>query len=158
MRGDVAVEQNHSSVAAYLGDGAAWTILENIAQLLRRHKDIVRRHMAVEDNLYSFIRVYKTTYQGYEGLSDMEAKKTLSSHAYKNFFVKALERGTRLQHRLLESGDAVVWKASEQWTGPLATTPEDAVIIPSGMRCPVMRGEQISSIVHMNSVLLKSLN
>ena len=85
MKGDVAAEQNHSSVAAYLGDGAAWTILENIAQLLRRHKDIVRRHMAVEDNLHSYIRVYKTTYQGYEGLSDMEAKKALSGNAYKNF-------------------------------------------------------------------------
>jgi hypothetical protein len=37
MRGD----QNRSSIAAYLGDGADWTILENIAQLLRRHKDVV---------------------------------------------------------------------------------------------------------------------
>jgi hypothetical protein len=42
MKGDVAEEQNHSSGAAYLGDGADWTILENSAQLLRRHdKDIV---------------------------------------------------------------------------------------------------------------------
>ena len=58
MKGDVAAEQNHSSVAAYLGEGAVWTIAENIYQLvLRRHKDIVRRHMAVEDNLHSYIRV-----------------------------------------------------------------------------------------------------
>jgi hypothetical protein len=34
-------DQNRSSIAAYLGDGADWTILENIAQLLRRHKDVV---------------------------------------------------------------------------------------------------------------------
>jgi hypothetical protein len=47
-----------SAVAAYLGEGAVWTIAENIYQLvLRRHKDIVRRHMAVEDNLHSYIRV-----------------------------------------------------------------------------------------------------
>ena len=89
MKGDVAAEQNHSSVAAYLGEGATWTIAENIYQQLRRHKDIVRRHMAVEDNLHSYIRVYKTTYQGYKGLSDMEAK--LSGNAYQRFFVKALE-------------------------------------------------------------------
>jgi hypothetical protein len=57
MKGDVAAEQNHSSVAAYLGDGAAWTILENISQLLRSYKDIIGRHMAVEDNLHSYICV-----------------------------------------------------------------------------------------------------
>ena len=136
MKGDVAAEQNHSSVAAYLGEGAAWTIAENIYQLLRRHKDIVRRHMAVEDNLHSYIRVYKTTYQGYEGLSDMEAKQALPGNAYKRFFVKALESGARLQHRVLESEDAVVWKASEPWSVTEQTPPDDAVIICSGMRCP----------------------
>jgi hypothetical protein len=47
MKGDVAAEQNRSSVAAYLGVGAAWTIAENIYQLLRRHKDIVRRQNLV---------------------------------------------------------------------------------------------------------------
>jgi hypothetical protein len=31
MMGDVTAEQNCSPVAAYIGDGAAWTILENIA-------------------------------------------------------------------------------------------------------------------------------
>jgi hypothetical protein len=83
-RGVGAAEQNHSSVAAYLGDGAAWTVLvENIAQLLKRHKDILRRHMVAEDHLYLCIHVYKTTYQGYKGLSDMEAKKSLSVNAHK---------------------------------------------------------------------------
>jgi hypothetical protein len=91
--------------------------------------------MAVEDNLYSFIRVYKTTYQGYEGLSDMEAKKALSGNAYKRFFVKALESSARLQHRVLESGDAVVWRASEPWQVTDEIPPDDAVIISSGMRC-----------------------
>jgi hypothetical protein len=84
--GGVAAEQNHSSVAAYLGDGAVWTVLENIAQLLRRHQDSFRRHMVAEDNLYLLIHVYKTIYQGYKGLSDMEqAKKSLSANAYKWF-------------------------------------------------------------------------
>jgi hypothetical protein len=41
MKGNVAAEENHESVAAYLGDGAVWAILENMAQLLRRHKDNV---------------------------------------------------------------------------------------------------------------------
>jgi hypothetical protein len=81
--------------------------------------------MAVEDNLHSYIRAYKTTYQGYEGLSDMEAKKALLGNAYKRFFVKALERGAHLQHRVLESGDAVVWKASEPWS-VTEQTPDDA--------------------------------
>jgi hypothetical protein len=36
----------------------------------------------------------------------------------------------------LESGDAVVWKASEPWSVTEQTPPDDAVIIPSGMRCP----------------------
>ncbi len=80
--------------------------------------------------------MYKTTYQGYEGLSDMEAKQALSGNAYKRFFVKALESGARLQHRVLESGDAVVWKASEPWSVTEQTPPDDAVIICSGMRCP----------------------
>jgi hypothetical protein len=58
MKGDVAAEQNHSSGAAYLGEGAAWTIAEKNSQLLKRYEDIVRRHMAVEDNLHSsYIRV-----------------------------------------------------------------------------------------------------
>jgi hypothetical protein len=69
--------------------------------------------MAVEDNLHSYTRVYKTTYQGYEGFSDMEAKKALSGNACKRFFVKALESGTHLQHKVLESDNAVVWKASK---------------------------------------------
>jgi hypothetical protein len=117
MKGDVAAEQNHSSVAAYIVEGAAWTIAENISQLSKRHRDIVRRHiMAVKDNLHSYIRAYKTTYQGYEGLSDMEAKQALSGNAYKSIFVKALESGARLQHIVLESGNAVVWKASKPWS------------------------------------------
>jgi hypothetical protein len=136
MKGDVAVEQNHSSVAAYLGEGAAWTVLENISQLLKRHKNIVRRHMASEDNLFSYIHVYKTTYQGYKGLSDVEAKKSLSSHSYKSFFITALERGSCLQHIILDSGDAVVWKAKEEWKATEETPPDYAVTNISGMRCP----------------------
>jgi hypothetical protein len=45
--------------------------------------------MAVEDNLYSYICVYKTTYQVYEGLSDMRAKKSLSGNAYIEDFCKS---------------------------------------------------------------------
>jgi hypothetical protein len=66
----------------------------------------------------------------------MEAKQALLGNANKRFFVKALENGARLQHRILESGDAVVWKASKPWSVTEQTPPDDAVIICSGMRCP----------------------
>jgi hypothetical protein len=45
--------------------------------------------MAIEDNLYLYIGMYRTTYHGYEGLSDhIKAKKSISANAYKSFFLK----------------------------------------------------------------------
>jgi hypothetical protein len=35
LRGDVAAEQNHSSVCAHLGEGATWQIAAQVSKLLR---------------------------------------------------------------------------------------------------------------------------
>jgi hypothetical protein len=53
-----------------------------------------------------------TTFVSYEGYNDMEANKSLSGHAYKKFFLKALQKGSQLRHKVLDSGDIVVWAAS----------------------------------------------
>jgi hypothetical protein len=58
---------------------------------------------------HSYIRVYKTTYQGYEGLSDLEAKQAQSGNAYKRFFVKLL--------RVVPAFNIEYWNLAMLWFG-----------------------------------------
>ncbi len=53
MNGDVAAEQNHSGVVAYLGLGAAFAIAEQITHLLNRQKNLdkIRRQKEDDQNI-----------------------------------------------------------------------------------------------------------
>jgi hypothetical protein len=49
---------------------------------------------------------------GFEVKGDITARKLLSEHAYKNFFLVSMKRSSRLQHRHLEDGSLIIWAAN----------------------------------------------
>jgi hypothetical protein len=97
--GDSMAEQNHSSVVAYLGDGGNFSTAEQVKALLERHQDRARTKTKEEQNLMVSIDRYKSPLpHGYQATEDLKAKKALSAHAHKHFFLKSLKRGERLRH------------------------------------------------------------
>jgi hypothetical protein len=53
MMGSTPAEQNHSSVAAHLGDGANWTISEHVRQLIERQNTLEKSFHHHDNKLYT---------------------------------------------------------------------------------------------------------
>ena len=131
MNGSSSAEQNHSSVCAYLGDGATWSIVEQIDQLIKRHQDRVRKSMMENNKLYVKIQNYITLFLDYEGIADIAARKFLSNYAYQNFWLVSLKSSSRLQFKVNDDGFYIVWPAK------IADPSDDnSVSFTSGNRCP----------------------
>jgi hypothetical protein len=71
--GYVPVKQNHSSVVASHADGATWSIVEQIDNFLKCHRDRVHKQTSKEASLhakitrYGKITRYSSPYTGFEG-------------------------------------------------------------------------------------------
>jgi hypothetical protein len=108
--GGSTAELNHSPVVAYLGDGGNFSIAEQVKALLERHQDRVRKKTKQDQNLMVSIDRYKSPLpHGYQVTEDLKAKKALSAHAHKHFFLKSQKRGDRLCHNFTPEKDCRVW-------------------------------------------------
>ena len=112
--GDAHVEQNHSSVVAYLGQGGSLAIREQIHKLIMRHKNRVQQKTTKEASLrVSFSLPYTSPYDDYEAAADCEARKLLSQYAYEKFFKKSLIKARDFQCCCTEDNIILVWPCNQ---------------------------------------------
>jgi hypothetical protein len=62
MMGDAPVEQNSSSVVAYNGEGATWSIVEQRDNFLKCHRDRVSKQTSQEASLHVKITRYSSSH------------------------------------------------------------------------------------------------
>ena len=134
MNGSSSAEQNHSSVSAHLGDGATWSIVEQIDQLIKRHQHCVRKSMMENNKLYVKIQKYISPFLDYEGIADIAARKFLSNYAYQNFWLVSLKSSRRLQFKVNDDGFYIVWPAKI-----IDSTEHNSVSFSNDTRCPCRR-------------------
>ena len=92
MNGDVAAEQNHSGVIAYLGQGASYSVAEQITHLLNRQKNLDKLRRQKEDDQHIYANRYESPYYlPCQKADDQEAKKSLSGYAWKELWSKTLK-------------------------------------------------------------------
>jgi hypothetical protein len=130
LKGDVAAEQNHSSVCAHLGDGATWQIAEQVSKLLCRQQEQGWQRNEKEALENARTHRYKSRFKLQQGIDDILAKKALSMKAYKRFITSTLKPSTLLQYRTDPGGSVVVWPA-----GRLESDNYEKVVIESNQRC-----------------------
>jgi hypothetical protein len=130
LKGDVAAEQNHSSVCAHLGDGATWQIAEQVSKLLRRQQEQGKQQNEKEAVENARTHRYKSRFKNQTGVDDVLAKKSLSTKAYTRFISATLKPSTSLQTRTETDGSIVVWPA-----GRIESENSEKVTIQKNKRC-----------------------
>jgi hypothetical protein len=86
LNSSVPAEQNHSSMAAHLGAGASWSVVEQVTKLLLWQTHLTTKRQ--EKNTQAFVgtRNYKSRLQDQAGSDDEATKKQLSHYAYHKLF------------------------------------------------------------------------
>jgi hypothetical protein len=133
MNGDVAAEQNHSGVVAYLGQGASYSVAEQITHLLNRQKNLDKLRRQKEDDQNIHANRYESPYflPGQKA-DDQEAKKTLSGYAWKELWSKTLKRSFRLQGERNIDDSFQCWPTTQTHS---ERDEESTVVIKEGERC-----------------------
>ena len=91
-QGLAPMEQNHSSVKAYLGKGGTLSFFENVRKLFKRHLQHSKERCRMADNLLvCLIRYVETKHVGILNIMDNDAKKSISSCIY-----HSQQRGTNV--------------------------------------------------------------
>jgi hypothetical protein len=111
LKGDVAAEQNHSSVCAHLGEGATWQIAEQVSKLLRRQQEQGKQRNEKEATENARTHRYQTRFKFQAGADDILARKALSMKGYSRFITYTLKPSTKLQYRTDSEGTSYVWPA-----------------------------------------------
>ncbi len=132
LNGSVPAEQNHSSVAAHLGGGASWSVVEQVSKLLSRQTHLSSKRRQQESQAYVRHLKYKSKHIDQAAADDEDAKKQLSHWAYTRLFVVEYEASCRLQYQADEHGTMV-------WPNGKPSSCDEHVIIPSGDRCRCQR-------------------
>jgi hypothetical protein len=137
MNGDVAAEQNHSGVVAYLGLGASFSIAEQITHLLNRQKNLdkIRRQKEDDQNIRA-TRYQSLYFLPQQKIDDSEAMGLLSGYGFKDLWTRTIKRSFYLQGEITEDGSFKVWPTSVQSS---QTSDESSVVIEAEQRCPCER-------------------
>ena len=112
-KGSVPAEQNHSSVVAWLGKGATWSIMEHKSFLMQRQQDHAKMRKADEDALHVQCFKFKSQREGQLGVDEVVAKKNLSGYAYREIFQTVRSRAEWLQFFVNDDGSASIWKTGK---------------------------------------------
>jgi hypothetical protein len=132
LNGSVPAEQNHSSVAAHLGAGASWSVVEQVERLLTRNTHTTSKRRLKESSAYVASLKYKSRLQNQAAGDDEEAKKQLSQYAYSDLFLVEFKSSRRLQYL---SHEDVIYV----WPNGKPQHCEGQVIINSRQRCTCKR-------------------
>jgi hypothetical protein len=112
-QGDSHAEQNHSSIVAHLGNGGTLNLAGQVCHLIKRHKSNVLRRQQADYALTITSSNYKSKYSSLiKARDDKNAKKTLSSFAYKQF-TECLQHARRVQFREDSDGIYTVWPVNK---------------------------------------------
>jgi hypothetical protein len=99
MNGDVSLEQNHSGVVTYLGEGACFAVAEQITHLLRRQKNInkIWRQKEEDDQYIQEMRLESSYFGSQQQADDTVAKKTFSGYGFKLFWTRTIRNSWNVQ-------------------------------------------------------------
>jgi hypothetical protein len=87
LNGSVPTEQNHSSVAAYLGAGASWSVVEQVSKLFSRQTHLTSKRQQKDSRTYVQQLRYRSCLADQAASDDEAAKKELSQFAYDKLFL-----------------------------------------------------------------------
>jgi hypothetical protein len=133
-----AVEQNHSSIVAHLGNGGTLNLAEQVCHLIKRHKSHVLRRQQADYALTITSSNYKSKYSSsIEARDDKNANKTLSLFAYKQF-TECLQHARRVQFCEDSDGIYTVWPVNK---------PEEETVLPARQDACARKGSKCSSSV-----------
>jgi hypothetical protein len=127
LNGSVPAEKSHSSMAAHLGAGASWSVVEQVTKLLLRQTHLTAKRQ--EKNTQAFVgtRNYKSQLQDQAGSDDEAAKKQLPYYAYHKLFLAEYKHSCRLRYVAHE--DVTVF-----WPNGKPQNCDERVVINSGHR------------------------
>jgi hypothetical protein len=106
--GSVPAKQNHSSVAAHLGPGASWLVVEQVSKLLDRQKHLTSKRQKKDIQAIVGNHNYKSRLQDQAGLDNEIAKKKLSKYAYSKLWLVEYKSSSRLQF-IVHENVTIVW-------------------------------------------------
>jgi hypothetical protein len=114
VNGSVPAEQNHSSVAAHLGAGASWSVVEHVVKLHERQIHLTGVRRQADQKSFVSTGKYKSKYRDQPGHDDETAKKQFSRWAYKHLYHPEFLASRRLQYKVHEHMVYVWPKGKEQ--------------------------------------------
>ena len=97
--GSTPAEQNHSSVAIYIGAGATLSLLENANKLLRRQDEHNRQRCTERNKVEVASYIYRSKLRDNDKQADEEGKKHLAPFAYKKL-LEIMQQSHSLTHSL----------------------------------------------------------
>ena len=132
LNGSVPAEQNHSSVAAHLGAGASWSVVEQVSKLLSRQTHLTSKRRQKDTQSYVGSLRYKSRLRDQAAFDDENAKKKLSQYAYDKLYLIAYKFSCRLQF-LVQEQQVFVWPNGKPQLC------EELVVMKAGERCTCQR-------------------
>ena len=111
--GDAPAESNHSSVVAYLGLGANWSVIDQVKKLMERQQNRTKKKLAARSELHVKILGYKVKSHGNEQNEEMAARRALSQYSFTNHFLPNIQMSHRLQY-VESDGIVTVWRNNHE--------------------------------------------
>jgi hypothetical protein len=129
MMGSAPAEQNHSSICSHLGNGANWTVSENIRQLIERQQTLEKSAAHVDNKLYTSNLNFRSLLIGKDKKNEELAKRNLTKYAFEQLFTRARSAAKELSWEEHDDGTVKLWPHYREQEGNLTITIED------GTRC-----------------------
>jgi hypothetical protein len=108
LHGYVPAKQNHSNVAAHLGSGASWSVVEQVSKLLDRQKHLTFKRQKKDIQAIVGNHNYKSRLQDQAGLNEETARKKLSQYVYNKLWLVEYKRSSCLQF-VVHENVTIVW-------------------------------------------------
>ena len=90
--GSAPSEANHSSITAHFGGSGAWTSIFHLHNLMERQQYLLNKDTTISDNLFTTQQNFESDFSGELRAHDEEAKKCLSAYAYKEYWIKTIQK------------------------------------------------------------------
>ena len=132
LLGSVPAEINHSSICAYFGKGANWTLSYHMMILMERqhtHYLSLRRDI---DRYMVEVACHMSKFHGDVGVQDKAARMNLSRYCYDKLWYPSFTKSFHLQFKLCDNGTKYrVWHSNAPLNG------DNFATIPIRGRCRV---------------------
>ena len=113
LHGTAPAEINHSSIVAHFGESGAWSLVYQIKKLLDRQRHFLKKDLKMDDMLFMSNRNLQSDFDGKLGELDVEAKRSLTTYAYNEIWLRNIKTRGRLQFRIVENSLNYVENSSQ---------------------------------------------